>query len=109
MWNFLFKKVIVVEYDYRISVYDSFEKVKKNDALLPYINKNMMLKNGQKSFNAELHCGAEYVEPVVIYSVNFFNRLHLSDAASCAYHQFKSILTRSSCDWDNYSAYSFKK
>lgn len=109
MFNFLFKKVILVEYDDRISVYDSFEKVKRNDALLPHVNKNMTLKNGQKSFQAELHCGAEYVEPVTIYAVSHFNRLHLSDAASCAYHQFKSILTRSSCDWDGFSAYSFKK
>lgn len=109
MLNLLFQRVIVVEYDDRVSVYDSFEKVQKNDALLPYVNKNMTLKDGVKSLNTELHCGAEYFEPVIVYSVNRFNRLHLSDAASCAYHQFKSFLTRSSCDWDSYSAYSFKK
>jgi hypothetical protein len=109
MLNFLFKKVIVVEYEDRISIYDTFEKVTNNDALLPYVNKNLTLKNGLISINADLHTGAEYYYPVTIYAAHRFNFLHLSDAASCAYHQFKSILTRSSCDWDGFSAYSFKK
>lgn len=109
MLNFLFKQVIVVEYDDHISIYDTFEKVKRNDALLPYVNKNMTLQSGKTSINADLHTGAEFYYPVTLYAAHRFNFLHLSDAASCAYHQFKSLLTRSSCDWDRYSAYSFKK
>jgi hypothetical protein len=109
MLNFLFKKVIVVEYDDRISIYDTFKKVKRNDALLEYVNSNLTLKSGSKSMPAELHTGAEFYYPVTLYAAHRFNFLHLSDAASCAYHQFKSVLIRSSCDWDGFSAYSFKK
>lgn len=109
MLSFLFKKVIVVEYDDRISIYDTFEKVKRNDALLAYVNSNLTLKNGSDSMSADLHTGAEFYFPVTLYSAHRFNFLHLSDAACCAYHQFKSVLTRSSCDWDGFLAYSFKK
>lgn len=109
MLNFLLKRVIVVEYERHVSIYDTFEKVTNNDSLLPYVNKNMTIKNGVKSINTDLHIGAEYYYPVTIYAANRFNFQHLSDSASCAYQQFKSLLTRSSCDWDRFSAYSFNK
>lgn len=109
MFNLLFKKVIVLEQESHVSIYDDFLKVTRNTSLMSYVNKNMTLKTGMATANVEIHNEHGQLERVTIYAVNRFKFRHLSDAASCAYHQFKSYLSRSSCDWDRYSAYSFRK
>jgi hypothetical protein len=109
MFNLLFKKVIVLEQESYISIYDDFSKVTRNTALMSHVNKNMTLKNGLASDFVDITTEHGQLERVIIYAVNRFKFRHLSDASSCAYHQFKSYLTRSSCDWDRYSAYSFRK
>lgn len=109
MFNLLFKKVIVLEHESHVSIYDDFSKVTRNTALMRHVNSNMTLKTGMSTGGVEIPNEHGQMEKATVYAVNRFKFRHLSDAASCAYHQFKSYLTRSSCDWDRYSAYSFRK
>ncbi len=108
MFN-IFSKVIIVEYENSISIYDNFEKVKNDFALLEHVNNNMTLKDNVKYKSATLCSDGNNDYLVNIYSVNRFDYKFLDDKVKLAYQQFKESFTKSSFDIDAFKAFSFKK
>lgn len=108
MFN-IFAKVIIVEYRNSISIYDSFDKVKRDSALLEHINSDMSIKGGVTQKSAILCSDGESDYHVKIFAVNRFKYQFLDDVVRTTYEHFKSSFIKSAFDVDNFSAYSFRK
>ncbi len=108
MFN-IFSRSIIVEYENSISIYDNFEKVKNDFALLEHVNDNMTLKDNVKNKSVILCSDGETEYSVTLYSVHRFDYKFLDDKVKSAYQQFKESLTKSSFEIDSFKAFSFKK
>jgi hypothetical protein len=109
-WMFnIFAKVIIVEYKNSISIYDSFDKVKRDSALLEHVNSDMSIKGGITEKEAVLCSDGESDYHVKIFAVNRFKYQFLDDVVRTTYEHFKSSFIKSAFDVDNFSAYSFRK
>lgn len=108
MFN-IFAKAIIVEYNNSISIYDSFDKVKRDSALLKHVNPDMSIKDGSSEKSVVLCSDGESEYPVKIFSVHRFKYHFLDDVVRTTYEHFKSSFIKSAFDVDNFSAYSFKK